>query len=195
MNSKHYIGQYAGFGSRTAAYLLDVLVLYGIRLFVSWVTISFAQFFGIEVTSCQPIGASMSVSNLVCLGFSVFLIIFNLTIAFFYYAFFWIMAGQTIGKYVLGVRLVRLDGHRMNLWHSLVRYFGYFISMAPLALGFFWIIGDDRRQGWHDKLARTCVVYAWEGSESGRVLSRVDNWVNKRFNLEPPESGLAKEES
>jgi uncharacterized RDD family membrane protein YckC len=26
-------------------------------------------------------------------------------------------------------------------------------------LGYLWILVDDRRQGWHDKLARTLVVY------------------------------------
>jgi uncharacterized RDD family membrane protein YckC len=33
--------------------------------------------------------------------------------------------------------------------------------MIPLFLGFFWILIDDRRQGWHDKIAGTCVVYTW----------------------------------
>lgn len=28
-------------------------------------------------------------------------------------------------------------------------------------LGFLVILADDRRQAWHDKIARTCVVYSW----------------------------------
>jgi uncharacterized RDD family membrane protein YckC len=29
-------------------------------------------------------------------------------------------------------------------------------------LGFFWILADNQRQGWHDNLARTYVIYAWK---------------------------------
>jgi uncharacterized RDD family membrane protein YckC len=150
--------------------------------------------FGIDVTSCQPIPIS-GFSDFLCLGSIVFLAFFNLTIALIYYTFFWILAGQTIGKYALGLRIVRLDGKRMNFRRALVRYLSYFVSMAPLALGFFWILVDNRRQGWHDKLARTCVVYAWQGGFDGRALSKLDRWVDQRFNLQPPGSELMQEES
>jgi uncharacterized RDD family membrane protein YckC len=29
-------------------------------------------------------------------------------------------------------------------------------------LGFFWVLADNQRQGWHDNLARTYVIYAWK---------------------------------
>jgi len=35
---------------------------------------------------------------------------------------------------------------------------GYFIAFLPVGLGFFWIIWDKRKQGWHDKIAGTVVV-------------------------------------
>ena len=40
----------------------------------------------------------------------------------------------------------------------LIRYLGYYVSLLPLGLGFFWIGFDKRKQGWHDKLAGTLVV-------------------------------------
>ena len=39
------------------------------------------------------------------------------------------------------------------------RLFAYLISALPLFLGFAWIAIDRRRQGWHDKIAGTLVVY------------------------------------
>ena len=40
----------------------------------------------------------------------------------------------------------------------LLRYLGYYVSLLPVGLGFFWIGLDRRKQGWHDKLAGTLVV-------------------------------------
>jgi uncharacterized RDD family membrane protein YckC len=40
-----------------------------------------------------------------------------------------------------------------------VRYFAYIVSMLPLFLGFIWIGIDRRKQGFHDKLAGTVVIY------------------------------------
>ena len=39
------------------------------------------------------------------------------------------------------------------------RYAGYLVSMLPFFLGFAWIAIDRRKQGWHDKIAGTVVVY------------------------------------
>jgi len=39
------------------------------------------------------------------------------------------------------------------------RYFAYLVSTLPLCLGLLWIAVDKRKQGWHDKLAGTVVVY------------------------------------
>jgi uncharacterized RDD family membrane protein YckC len=74
---------------------------------------------------------------------------------------FWSLAGQTPGKAVMGLRIVRLDGKRMTVWRAVVRYVGSWLAALPLGLGFIWILLDKRRQGWHDKIAGTCVVYTW----------------------------------
>jgi uncharacterized RDD family membrane protein YckC len=37
------------------------------------------------------------------------------------------------------------------------RLLGYVVS-SILYLGFIWILFDERRQGWHDKLAGTVVI-------------------------------------
>jgi len=33
------------------------------------------------------------------------------------------------------------------------------VSFWTLGLGFLAMLVDDRRQAWHDKIARTCVIY------------------------------------
>ena len=72
----------------------------------------------------------------------------------------WVLVGGTPGKLVCGLRVVDLKtGDRLALWQAIVRYLGYFVSIIPLMLGFLWVAWDARKQGFHDKLARSLVVY------------------------------------
>ncbi len=81
-----------------------------------------------------------------------------------YYVGFWRWRGQTPGKWLLGIRVVALDdtrlGHgKIGIGRAVLRLVGYLISALPFYLGFLWILGPERR-GFHDRLARTEVVYA-----------------------------------
>jgi uncharacterized RDD family membrane protein YckC len=73
---------------------------------------------------------------------------------------FWLLARGTPGKLLCGLRVVDAgSGETIELWQAIVRYLGYFVSMIPLCLGFVWVGLDGRKQGFHDKLARTMVVW------------------------------------
>jgi uncharacterized RDD family membrane protein YckC len=76
-----------------------------------------------------------------------------------YSTFFWSLVGFTPGKALLGLKVVRKDGGRVSFGRALLRFFAYWISMLPLFLGFFWVLWDSNRQGWHDKIAGTQVLY------------------------------------
>ncbi|WP_149536150.1 RDD family protein [Siccirubricoccus phaeus] len=72
---------------------------------------------------------------------------------------FWAGRQATPGKWVLGLRIVAAeDGGHVPIGRLVARYLGYIVSALPLCLGFLWMLWDSRRQGWHDKLARTLVV-------------------------------------
>jgi uncharacterized RDD family membrane protein YckC len=45
-----------------------------------------------------------------------------------------------------------------------------FIAAFPLYLGFAWILVDNRRQGWQDKIGGTHVVYAWDAKPDENFL-------------------------
>jgi len=76
--------------------------------------------------------------------------------------YYWLMTGlrgQTLGKMVVGIRVVNNRGTKPGLARAALREsIGKTISTVVLFLGFFWVIWDDRAQGWHDKLASTYVV-------------------------------------
>lgn len=73
---------------------------------------------------------------------------------------FWIYRSATPGKLMLKAKIVDADTlEKPETWQWIVRYLGYYVSMFALFIGFIWIAVDSRKQGFHDKLGRTVVIY------------------------------------
>jgi len=75
-----------------------------------------------------------------------------------YIILFWIWKGATPGKMALGLRIVQENGEKLGWGRAIGRYFAYFVSAFALCIGFLWIGFDSKKQGWHDKLAKTVVI-------------------------------------
>jgi uncharacterized RDD family membrane protein YckC len=72
---------------------------------------------------------------------------------------FWRYCGATPGKIAVGVKIVdAATGGPPTLGRLVLRFLAYFVSAFPLYLGFLWVAFDRRKQGWHDKIARTVVI-------------------------------------
>lgn len=67
------------------------------------------------------------------------------------------LAGATIGKALMGLRVVGADGDRPRLPAAALRAVGLLLS-TPLDLGFLWAFVDKDSRTWHDLLAGTRVV-------------------------------------
>lgn len=73
---------------------------------------------------------------------------------------FWVYKSSTPGKMIFKAIIVDVQtGLKPSKKQLIGRYFAYYVSLIPLGLGFFWVIWDARKQGWHDKLAGTVVIY------------------------------------
>jgi len=142
-------GKPAGFFSRLEAFIIDLMLI----LIASLAGIAM---FGLIIRFfLRPVfDLNLHLARYSPLVVSVMLV--------FYYLFFWALLGFTPGKLLLGLKIVRRDGRKMGLGRAIIRFIGYWISAIPLFLGFIWILFDGRREGWHDKLAGTHVIYTWE---------------------------------
>ena len=73
---------------------------------------------------------------------------------------FWKFRGATPGKMAISAKIVDArTGGAPSTGTLVLRFFAYIVSMLPLCLGFLWIAFDRRKQGFHDKIAKTVVVY------------------------------------
>jgi uncharacterized RDD family membrane protein YckC len=70
----------------------------------------------------------------------------------------WITNGRTLGKWLLGIRIVSLVHERVGFWHSLERALGYGASLLEGGSGFAQYLVNPTRQTVHDRIAETIVV-------------------------------------
>lgn len=66
--------------------------------------------------------------------------------------------GQTIGKKLMRIKVIQLDGKELNLFASFSRQGGYGAGIATGLLGFAQILWDPNRQAIQDKVASTVVI-------------------------------------
>lgn len=150
-------GHYAGFASRALAFIIDITLL--------MITLSLATTFISAVVSLFDLDVlvsrfmtSQGLSGIVATALAG---ISGTLVITLYGVVGWSLNGQTVGNLVMGVRVVKADGGRVSFSRAATRILGAYLSGLLLFLGFFWAIFDKRRQGWHDKLAGTVVVYDW----------------------------------
>lgn len=83
-----------------------------------------------------------------------------------------LMRGQTPGKRLFRLRVIRLDGRPIGWWAAFARFGGYSASLATGLLGFAQLLWDRNRQTLQDKLADTVVVLAPRRGPEKAVLKR-----------------------
>ncbi len=136
--------RYGGFWIRFGAVVLDSVVLFGITFLA--VRLLYGQGY-LE----WAMGAAEGITRE--------RVFFNWVLPAVYYVGFWILKSATIGKMLVKVKIVDAKTNkRASPLQCIVRYLGYIVSALPLGLGFIWIAFDRKKQGWHDKIARTLVV-------------------------------------
>ena len=69
------------------------------------------------------------------------------------------LKGQTPGKMALGIQVVDSQGNPPGIMRAFLReVVGKLVSTVVIFLGFFWIIWDRKKRGWHDHIAGTFVA-------------------------------------
>ena len=137
---EEYALEYAGFWIRLGAVIVDFIIL---LLILS--IIRYAGF--------RPITPMLPSWLLILILASIFWLI-----EIVYVVVFWAWRGQTPGKMVTGIKIIRTDSSPITWQYALLRYLGCIVSTIIIFIGFILIAFDSRKQGLHDKIADTYVV-------------------------------------
>jgi uncharacterized RDD family membrane protein YckC len=157
MAGRPYLGGgYAGIASRVLAFSIDVFALIVAVLVAGLFVRAIVSIFSLD-RLLQAVSGAAGLDTVRIAGSGLMATL----IACVYWIFGWIFIGGTVGKMIMGLRVVGPGGSRVGFWRSLRRVIGYFVSALTLGLGFLWLIVNKRRHDWADKLAGTSVVYAW----------------------------------
>ena len=133
--------QYVGFWSRLVASIIDSVLVIMLTLPILYFMYG-AEYFDSD-GSLQ--------------GLTDFIISYILPIAVI--ILFWIYKSATPGKMVISAKIVDANtGNKPTIMQYIIRYLGYYVSIFALGLGFLWVAWDDKKQGWHDKMAGTVVI-------------------------------------
>jgi uncharacterized RDD family membrane protein YckC len=82
----------------------------------------------------------------------------SVLIVFSYFTGFVGWRGQTPGKMLVRLRIVRVNGDEVGNGRAFVRWIGQILGTLLLGIGFLMIAFSRKKQGLHDKLAGTNVV-------------------------------------
>jgi len=135
---------YAGFWIRFIAYFIDTLILGIPMLGIYFVLLSAGA---VSPDNSQP-QAYRGTLNFI-----------YLVISFCYFVFFW-NQGSTPGMRLFGIRVAdQATFQSIGAGQAVLRYLGWFVASFCCAIGLIWAAFDARKQGWHDKIGGTVVIY------------------------------------
>ncbi|MIE71811.1 RDD family protein [Salmonella enterica subsp. diarizonae] len=141
MLNEHPEYEYAGFWYRTGACIVDSIIFSLVSLPV------LLMFYGADYFDRTAFFRGPAD------------VVINLVLPVLLTVVLWRWFQATPGKMALRLRVVDAQsGQAASTGQYIIRYVGYVLSTLPVGLGFLWIAFDNRKQGWHDKLARTVVV-------------------------------------
>lgn len=150
-------GRVAGFISRLVAFSIDAVLLVMLVAAGSWIVVQIERIFETFLPTDLSLGGAYVFAIPVIIGA--------------YYVGLWALTGATIGKWLIGLRIVGADGSPPTIGRSLIRFIGYGLSAIVFFLGYIWVLFDDERRAWHDELAGTWVVYDFQRRPRGEVYS------------------------
>jgi uncharacterized RDD family membrane protein YckC len=143
--------RYAGFVVRVAAFLIDGAVLFAFSL-----PLTAAGYLGIRA-GLLALGQGDAIEADETL--MTFFTAAWLAMGAVYFTTLHRATGQTIGKALLGLRVLTIDLDRLGYFRALFRTLCYALSSSFLGFGFLLVALTPRKRGWHDLLAGTCVVH------------------------------------
>ena len=143
--------RYAGFWIRFGAYLIDSIILFIIFLGIAFIV---GAFLGVAFMG------NSYLFNSALSGMVVLIYLLMIPITWLYFAIQESSSKQaTVGKQAVGIIVTDIYGNRLSFGRATGRWFAKILSILIFAIGYIMIGFTERKQGLHDLIASTYVVY------------------------------------
>lgn len=150
----------ASIGNRFLAVAIDHLIQYLSIFLIAWFFLSIAGYSGSDVVDAPEQLLTEAPKWVV----ATLIIILFLIFAGYFIAFEWLWSGQTPGKRLLKLRVIREDGRPLTLWESIARNLlrigdavpGFIVPVYSVGLIAIFLSSRDQRLG--DIFAGTVVI-------------------------------------
>jgi uncharacterized RDD family membrane protein YckC len=107
--------------------------------------------------------------------------------AVWFFVYYWIglaLVGKTVGKVVIGLRVVARDGSLLTPRRAALRVIAMPLSYAFFGLGLVGAVVGRERRTLHDVIAGSTEVYDW-GGRSAELPTVLSSWLDLRTPNEP----------
>lgn len=128
----------AGAGERLLAFIIDTAIKIGYMLVLSW-----------------TVGAYDNMDQWSQIGINTIL---TLPVVFYALTLESLLQGQTIGKRIMKIRVVKIDGYQASFSDYAVRWFFRIVDIYIFGLGFFVMLFNKKTQRLGDMAAGTAVI-------------------------------------
>ncbi|SFZ93907.1 Uncharacterized membrane protein YckC, RDD family [Flaviramulus basaltis] len=128
----------AGAGERLLAFIIDMAIKIGYMLVLNW-----------------TVGAFDNMDQWSQIGINTVL---SFPVMFYTLVLESLLEGQTIGKRVMKIRVVKIDGYQASLSDYVVRWFFRIVDIYILGIGFFVMMFNKKTQRLGDMAAGTAVI-------------------------------------
>ena len=145
--------QYAGFYTRVLARVIDKALIFA----ATSLTFLLDQLGANAGLWPGAFNADAPTVQLILLN--LFRLLFFLGFPIIYYVYLHGCCGQTFGKMIMGIIVINDDGTPLGYKKAVYRQLGYYLCELTFMLGYFWAAIDSRKQGLHDKVVGTFVIY------------------------------------
>jgi uncharacterized RDD family membrane protein YckC len=142
----------AGFWRRTAAFIIDLILLQWVTLLFLWLG-AIAEELAMAQSLNFPGNLSESLIDWAEFHTRIWSLLF-----FIYFSFFTWYGGQTPGKMALGIRVVTTNGQSVSWLRALGRTLCYNLDIFTLGIGFLLAAIPPAKRALHDMVAGTAVV-------------------------------------
>jgi uncharacterized RDD family membrane protein YckC len=176
-DGKQVYAVYSSFTIRALGAIIDSFIMsvpgFFISLLIYWLMVPTSDLTSGNIDPNSPV--VLQATNWIVLISGTLFLLYTVLMTTFY--------GQTLGHRAVGIKVMKVDGEKVDFNNALVRnLFGYswiisrvlvlvesdiitligFLLGTLVLIGFAAVLWHPQRQGWHDRLAGTVVVHRVE---------------------------------